>query len=203
MTEAPLRFANVVSSWAAERTWDTLPGALSTVSAHMVWIESMITRSGFSVSIVVKILRRFVSAPSCTVADPKPNRWARMRTCALASSPEIYSTFNPASENRAAACSSRVDFPIPGSPPTKIAEAGTKPPPKTRSSSSIPEWVRGNGASWLAKSVSLMAFPFIPPIDPFLGPTDRPPSSTIVFHSPQASQRPDHFVVTLPHAEQE
>ena len=198
-----MRFAKVVSSWAAERTCETLPGALSTVSAHIVWMESMITKSGFSVSIVVKIFRRLVSAPNWTFADPSPKRCARMRTCALASSPEIYRTFNPASAKRAAACSKSVDLPMPGSPPTKIADAGTKPPPKTRSNSSIPEFVRGSGASWLAKSVSLMALPFMPPMDPFLGPTDRPLSSTMLFHSPQASQRPDHFVVALPQAEQE
>ena len=38
---------------------------------------------------------------------------------------------------------------------------------------------------------------------PFLGPVEMPLSSTIVFHSAQASQRPDHLVVTLPQAVQE
>ena len=35
--------AGSARSWTA-RTWLTLPGALSTVSSHMVWIESMTTR---------------------------------------------------------------------------------------------------------------------------------------------------------------
>ena len=36
------------------------------------------------------------------------------------------------------AASSRVDFPTPGSPPTSTSEAGTSPPPSTRSSSETP-----------------------------------------------------------------
>ena len=35
----PRRLAKAVSSWAEARTWATEPGALSTWSAHMVWIE--------------------------------------------------------------------------------------------------------------------------------------------------------------------
>jgi hypothetical protein len=38
----------------------------------------------------------------------------------------------------AAACSSKVDLPTPGSPPIRSAEAGTKPPPQTRSNSEMP-----------------------------------------------------------------
>jgi hypothetical protein len=43
----------------------------------------------------------------------------------------------------------------------------------------------------------------MPPIDPFLGPAEIPLSSEMVFHSPQASHRPDHFVVTFPQVLQE
>ena len=35
-------------------------------------------------------------------------------------------------------CKSRVDLPIPGSPPIRIAEPATSPPPVTRSNSSMP-----------------------------------------------------------------
>ncbi len=41
----------------------------------------------------------------------------------------------PAHCSAAAACSISVDFPIPGSPPIKVTEPGTRPPPSTRSSS--------------------------------------------------------------------
>ena len=37
----------------------------------------------------------------------------------------------------AAACSSNVDLPIPGSPPMSTSEPGTMPPPRTRSNSSM------------------------------------------------------------------
>ena len=38
----------------------------------------------------------------------------------------------------AAACSSSVDLPMPGSPPSSTSEPGTTPPPSTRSNSSMP-----------------------------------------------------------------
>ena len=38
----------------------------------------------------------------------------------------------------ATTCNSSVDLPTPGSPPTKMAEPGTTPPPHTRSNSSMP-----------------------------------------------------------------
>ena len=43
----------------------------------------------------------------------------------------------------AEACISRVDLPMPGSPPSRITEPRTKPPPVTRSSSAMPEGRRG------------------------------------------------------------
>src|SRR6056300_373873 len=84
-----------------------------------------------------------------------------------------------------------------------MAEAGTNPPPKTRSNSSMPLLVRGNGASCVRRSLIGMVLPRIPPMLPFFGPADMPLSSTMVFQSPQPSQRPDHLVVTLPQAVQE
>ncbi len=38
---------------------------------------------------------------------------------------------------------SSVDLPIPGSPPSRITEPRTKPPPVTRSNSAMPDAVRG------------------------------------------------------------
>ncbi len=84
----PCRLAKLVSSWTEARTWLTLPGALSTVSSHMVWIESMMATSGASFSSVVRMLRRLVSAASRTGASRRPSRPARIRTCPVASSPE-------------------------------------------------------------------------------------------------------------------
>lgn len=69
----------------------------------------------------------------------------------------------PVLANSAAACSSKVDFPIPGSPATKIALAGTKPPPKTRSNSSIPIVLRSKGASTVFKSPKASLRPLLAP----------------------------------------
>src|SRR5437899_1360524 len=45
-TTKPRRLARPINSCAAPRTWLTVPGALSSVSRYIVWIESMMTRSG-------------------------------------------------------------------------------------------------------------------------------------------------------------
>ena len=53
----------------------------------------------------------------------------------------------PEPASPAATWSSRVDLPIPGSPPTRINDPGTRPPPRTRSSSPMPVARRGTSAS--------------------------------------------------------
>src|SRR6056297_1618687 len=109
----------------------------------------------------------------------------------------------PLRAKAAAACNRSVDLPMPGSPPTRSAEAATRPPPSTRSSSLRPEWVRGGAASSVVRSVRGMRFPLAFPRLALAGPADIPVSSEIEFHSPQASQRPDHLEWTAPHALQE
>ena len=42
----PRRLAKPISAWAQARTWATVPGADSSVSANRVWIESMTTAAG-------------------------------------------------------------------------------------------------------------------------------------------------------------
>ena len=91
---------------------------------------------------------------------------------------------------------------MPGSPPTRTAEEGTRPPPSTRSSSPNPELVRGGGVSSVDRSVRVIALPRFAPSDLEAGPADSGTSSDMVFQSPQASQRPDHFVKDAPQAEQ-
>ena len=49
----------------------------------------------------------------------------------------------PLDARAAAAWSSSVDLPMPGSPPTSTAEPGTRPPPSTRSNSAMPVGSRG------------------------------------------------------------
>src|SRR5690348_16541878 len=91
----------------------------------------------------------------------------------------------------------RVDFPIPGSPPTKSAEPGTKPPPHTRSNSVMPVMRRGGGASSVLRSSSANLRPFtrlvaLPPMG------GAAPSSVMVFQPPQASHLPDHLGAVAP-----
>ena len=67
-----------------------------------------------------------------------PIRMARILICFKDSSPETYNTFFPCDANFWHTCNRSVDFPIPGSPPTKVKDPGTIPPPNTLSSSLIP-----------------------------------------------------------------
>ena len=68
-------------------------------------------------------------------AIPRPTR--RARRC-----PRPWPRLSPA-----AAWSSSVDLPIPGSPPSSTREPGTRPPPSTRSSSPMPRLRRGRSVS--------------------------------------------------------
>ena len=90
MMAAPERLAKRMSACAAPRTCVTVPGALSTMSVHMVWMESMTTRRGVLPSDSVAMMSSTaVSAASSTGASRRPSRSARSRTCATASSPEM------------------------------------------------------------------------------------------------------------------
>src|SRR6266566_7995365 len=115
------------------------------------------------------------------------------------------STAGPASFakriSRAAHCSSSVDFPMPGSPPTSTTDPGTMPPPKTKSNSRRPVCHRRTPAP-------------SPRADrrtggradgELAGRCARPPvlptgSSTSEFHAPHASHRPPHLGWSAPHS---
>ena len=47
-TAMPRRLASSTSACAEARTWVTVPGVLSTVSSHMVWMESITATLGAS-----------------------------------------------------------------------------------------------------------------------------------------------------------
>ncbi len=90
--DAPRRIvlAKRISACAEPRTWVTVPGATSTMSVHMVWIEfddDEARRLAFGS--VAMMSSTEVSAASSTGASPRPSRSARSRTCATASSPEM------------------------------------------------------------------------------------------------------------------
>ncbi|SUZ67967.1 uncharacterized protein METZ01_LOCUS20821 [marine metagenome] len=54
--------------------------------------------------------------------------------------------------NAVTTCNNSVDFPAPGSPPIKTTEPGTRPPPRTRSSSLSPVWTRALSSSRMSAS---------------------------------------------------
>src|SRR5256884_6740415 len=108
----------------------------------------------------------------------------------------------PACSRRAAHCSSSVDFPMPGSPPTSTTDPGTMPPPSTKSNSRRPVCQRVNvpppTADRRTGGLPDGAACFL---------SARPParptaSSTSVFHVPQESQRPAHFRCSAPQSAQ-
>ena len=110
--------------------------------------------------------------------------------CSADSSPETYKTF-PSPLTLSHSCKIKVDFPIPGSPPTNTKEPLTNPPPNTLSSSAYPVEVlcascptklfNGFGASWILFSL----FPLSTFVESF--------SSKNVFHELQAGHFPIHF----------
>ncbi len=156
----PADLARRISSNAAARTWATVPGALSMVSSHIVWIESITTSAASGArSRAAVISRRLIAAASSSGASATARRRARRRTWSTDSSPETYSTRRPARASAAAACSNSVDLPMPGSPPTSTADPATRPPPSTRSSSSIPVPARGGGAASPTRPTKAIAVP--------------------------------------------
>ena len=117
--------------------------------------------------------------------------------CSADSSPETYSTF-PSPLILSHNCKIKVDLPIPGSPPTKISEPFTIPPPKTLSSSSKPvDVLNVSFPSTVFKAVGLLifffsSFPNIPSLVFCIF------SSTKLFHSLHAGHFPNHFAVSYP-----
>ena len=99
----------------------------------------------------------------------------------------------PALASAAETCISSVDLPMPGSPPMRITEPRTKPPPVTRSNSARPDGVRGASCVSPARPSSGNTRPFARLGRVATGPASgcaAPVSSTTVFQPPQASQRP-------------
>src|SRR6478609_7912496 len=107
----------------------------------------------------------------------------------------------PLDASAAAAWSSRVDLPMPGSPPTRTAEPGTRPPPSTRSNSAMPVGSRGASRVSVPSPSKAAALP-LPPLMATSagGPAGAAVSSMMLFHSPQAAHLPDQRAVTAPQA---
>ena len=158
-------------------------------------MESTTTISGLFSSIVSRICSASVAAVSSTRSPFTPRRLARSFIWRGLSSPETYSTVRSLSSVRHI-CSSTVDFPMPGSPHTRIAAPGTMPPPSTRSSSSMPVWYRtDSSALTVSNAITGEASRCIAGAPFFSFPIMRV-SSTKVFQLPQSGHRPCHLALS-------
>ena len=107
-------------------------------------MESMIIKSGWILAACVKICSRCVSHKMKQFGLSCDNRSARSFNWRLLSSPETYRVFKPVKPNTV--CKTKVDFPIPGSPPIKTKEPFTKPPPRTLFNSSSFKSIRASSS---------------------------------------------------------
>ena len=166
----------------------------------MVWIESTTSISGFISSIWENIFSSDVSPTMNTLSLPRPIRSARSLSCVGLSSPDTYSILRERMESRF--CNTSVDFPTPGSPPSSTMEPFTSPPPSTRFSSLLGIGMRGSSIALMSLTARGTAFS-LPLRDVAEGLVAASTfSSTMVFHSPQAGQRPVHLAESAPHDEQ-
>src|SRR5438093_4474932 len=120
-------------------------------------------------------------------------RSPRSLNCCADSSPEAYNTLTETA-SREATSSMSVDFPTPGSPPSRTRAPGTSPPPNTRSNSPTPVETRG-------VSTPVISLNAIGEDSQGAGLSTTAPirSSTNVFHCWQEGHRPIHFGAVWPH----
>ena len=96
-------------------------------------------------------------------------------------------------------CKISVDFPIPGSPAIRTREPSTIPPPRSLSISALCRVILASSVESISDrdrglddAPGVLSSCFLEtPVTTF--------SSTIVFHSPHAGQRPIHFGLSFPH----
>ena len=185
-------FASCTSRCAHPRTCTTEPGDEPSSGSTTVWMESITTSEGAMVSIEEMMLGNDISGKSQRSGRNAPSRSARRRTCCALSSAV---TYNVAPVVCANSCSNKVLFPMPGSPPNKVTEPGTRPPPSTRSNSPRPVET-GSLSCELTSAIGVAvpggtnASPAAKVTSDSSGPST---SSTSEFHAPQARHFPDHL----------
>ena len=140
------------------------------------------------VGAVVDGLQLAATTRTASPTDPRdrPRRAARRPTWAVDSSPVAYSTPSPVAATPAATWRRSVDLPIPGSPPKRAIEPGTKPPPRTRSTSPMPDVSRARSALSTIAIGTTEAAPAIARAADGARVVERGAAtvSTIVFHAP-------------------
>ena len=204
-TVTPSPFASCIRAMVHSFTWLTLPGEAVISPWYRVWMESTMSTSGCRVCTASSTLPRSVSESRCIPSPFTFSRSARSLIWRSDSSPDTYSTL--ATRHRwSQICSIRVDFPMPGAPPTSTREPFTAPPPNTRSNSPMPVRKRSSSvvstsdmalARWTATPKALPVWRTGPFFTAFSAGR-----STMVFQAPQAGHFPCHLGVSLPHSVQ-
>ena len=172
------------------RICDKLPGIASTLSVASVCIESIINNFGSSARECSSTVSNEFPERNKQSSFSAPSLCARILICDTLSS-ETYNTFPQ--RLCKANCNTNVDLPIPGSPPSRIIDPGTMPPPNTRFSSPSPVSIRSSafaftsdnfkGREELAPTIEATRFPLV----------ETSTSSTKLFHSPQVEHFPTHL----------
>ena len=204
-TVIPSPFASCISAMVHSLTWLMLPGAAVTSPWYRVWMESTTSTPGWTVWTASTTFSKLVSERRWSPSPLTRSRSARSLIWRSDSSPDTYSTVADR-HSWSQIWSIRVDFPIPGAPPTSTSEPRTAPPPRTRSSSPIPVGKRSSSVVSTSAIVlgRLTATPRALPrlaAGLFLAAFSAG-RSTMVFHAPQAGHFPCHFGVSLPHSVQ-
>ncbi len=127
------------------RTCATPPGIWAAEGSRTAWMESTARRNGARARAVPSTVARSRPGANATAspAMPEPSRPGRdLPVGFLARHEQALPPGLGRGETAAAAAS--VDLPIPGSPARRTTEAGTSPPPRTRSRPGIPVGTRGS-----------------------------------------------------------
>ena len=200
-TDVSPGFAASASRAATSRTCPTLPAGPASSALVSVWTLSTTASAGAAASIAASAVSSSVVAASWSPSTTAPMRSARppdLRRGLLAGDVQHR---RPRAASRPATWRSSVDFPMPGSPPNSAIEPGTKPPPRTRSTSPMPD------ASRAASALSTTAIG-VSDGDPRHGARRRcrrerrrglATVSTSVFHAPHDGHWPAHFGEAAPH----
>ena len=201
-------FTQLTSSFAQYLSWFTVPGTIPASAEYTVWIESIIVKTGLRESSASRISSRRIVQRTSIPCEERCRRSARSFICAADSSPETYRMrceeplFFTENARLAAVCTRSVDFPIPGSPPIKIAERFSAPPPRTRSNSSMP--VRIREVSFASTEESGTGFTFTETSEPRpagLTAFESTIHSSKEFHSPHSGHLPSQRGCEYPHPE--
>ena len=163
-------------------------------------MESTTTRSGAVSATALCTAVTSVPDRMRRLGGTGPRRSARRRTWWADSSAETRRARCPAAARATSTCKSSVDLPIPGSPPSKVTEPGTRPPESTRSNSSTPVGTAAASATSTEARGTGMAPRSRSPTARSSEPSRA--SSTRVFHSPHVGHRPTHRAEMEPQSRQ-